>query len=202
MWGPVPGIHVKVFTVYVWVNVMARNMPILPEAGLSRPQAGISRPEPRSSSTEALVRTLLAANAQPGAQDLEGDTPLHSAAVKASLKVVQALLEASADLGRALCPELSKSTQSTYGRSQGCRGERESSLVTTCWTGSTSSCFRCFWWTGLAPWEFEFPFPGSLIPTFLQGRRTRRGRHRWTASRRFASATSGTRGGGTAGTRF
>jgi len=20
-------------------------------------------------------------------------------------------------------------------------------------------------WTGLAPWEFEFPFPGSLIPT-------------------------------------
>ena len=23
------------------------------------------------------------------------------------------------------------------------------------------------WWTGLAPWEFEFPFPGSLISTFL-----------------------------------
>ena len=23
------------------------------------------------------------------------------------------------------------------------------------------------WWTGLAPWEFEFSFPGSLIPTFL-----------------------------------
>ena len=23
------------------------------------------------------------------------------------------------------------------------------------------------WWTGLAPWEFEFPFQGSLIPTFL-----------------------------------
>ena len=22
-------------------------------------------------------------------------------------------------------------------------------------------------WTGLAPWEFEFPFSGSLIPTFL-----------------------------------
>ena len=21
-------------------------------------------------------------------------------------------------------------------------------------------------WTGLAPWEFEFPFPGSVIPTF------------------------------------
>ena len=22
-------------------------------------------------------------------------------------------------------------------------------------------------WTGLAPWEFEFPFPDSLTPTFL-----------------------------------
>ena len=22
-------------------------------------------------------------------------------------------------------------------------------------------------WTGLAPWDFEFPFPGSLTPTFL-----------------------------------
>ena len=25
------------------------------------------------------------------------------------------------------------------------------------------------WWTGLAPWEFEFPFPGSLTSTFLAG---------------------------------
>ena len=23
-------------------------------------------------------------------------------------------------------------------------------------------------WTGLAPWEFEFPFPGSLTSTFLR----------------------------------
>ena len=23
------------------------------------------------------------------------------------------------------------------------------------------------WWTGLAPWELEFPFPGCLISTFL-----------------------------------
>jgi len=23
-------------------------------------------------------------------------------------------------------------------------------------------------WTGLAPWGFEFPFPGSLISTFLE----------------------------------
>ena len=26
------------------------------------------------------------------------------------------------------------------------------------------------WWTGLAPWHFEFPFPGSLIFTFLDRR--------------------------------
>ena len=26
---------------------------------------------------------------------------------------------------------------------------------------------RCFGCTGLAPWEFESPFPGSLISTFL-----------------------------------
>jgi len=25
------------------------------------------------------------------------------------------------------------------------------------------------WWTGLAPWEIEFPFPSSLIFTFLLG---------------------------------
>jgi len=23
-------------------------------------------------------------------------------------------------------------------------------------------------WTGLAPWEFEFPFPGNLTSTFLE----------------------------------
>jgi len=23
------------------------------------------------------------------------------------------------------------------------------------------------WWTGLAPWEFKVPFPGSLTSTFL-----------------------------------
>ena len=26
------------------------------------------------------------------------------------------------------------------------------------------------WWTGLTPWEFEFPFPGSLTSTFAGGR--------------------------------
>ena len=25
------------------------------------------------------------------------------------------------------------------------------------------------WWTGLAPWESELPFPGSLESTFLAG---------------------------------
>ena len=45
--------------------------------------------------------------------------------------------------------------------------ERENSLLTTNLSGSTSSCLRCFWWTGLAPWEFEFPFPCSLVSTFL-----------------------------------
>ena len=25
------------------------------------------------------------------------------------------------------------------------------------------------WWTGLAPWEFEFLLTGSLISTFLEG---------------------------------
>ena len=29
-------------------------------------------------------------------------------------------------------------------------------------------------WTGLAPWEFEFPFPGSLISTFLVNRHSGR----------------------------
>jgi len=24
------------------------------------------------------------------------------------------------------------------------------------------------WWTSLAPWEFEFPFSGSLISNFLE----------------------------------
>ena len=28
---------------------------------------------------------------------------------------------------------------------------------------------QMIWWTGLAPWESEFPFPGSLTPTFLCG---------------------------------
>ena len=27
-------------------------------------------------------------------------------------------------------------------------------------------------WTGLVPWEFEFPFPGSLTSTFLTPHRT------------------------------
>ena len=37
--------------------------------------------------------------------------------------------------------------------------ERESSLVTTNWSES----IVMIRWTGLAPREFEFPFPGSLM---------------------------------------
>ena len=29
---------------------------------------------------------------------------------------------------------------------------------------------QMIWWTDLAPWEFGFPFPGSLTPTFLEAR--------------------------------
>ena len=42
--------------------------------------------------------------------------------------------------------------------------ERGSSLLTTYWSGFTSSP-TLFQWTGLAPWEL--PFSGSLITTFL-----------------------------------
>ena len=41
--------------------------------------------------------------------------------------------------------------------------QRESSLLTSYW--SESSLYS--WWTGLAPWEFELPFPGSLTSTSL-----------------------------------
>jgi len=33
------------------------------------------------------------------------------------------------------------------------------------------------WWTGLAPWEFKFPFPGSLIPIFLEQVRFHSGKY-------------------------
>jgi len=32
------------------------------------------------------------------------------------------------------------------------------------------SIIELIWWTGLAPWEFQFPFPGSRTPTFYAGR--------------------------------
>ena len=38
--------------------------------------------------------------------------------------------------------------------------------MTTCWSQSTVSS-RLIRWTGLAPWEFEFPFSGRLTSTFL-----------------------------------
>ena len=32
-------------------------------------------------------------------------------------------------------------------------------------------------WTGLAPWEFEFPFPGSLVPTRAESGRASQDRY-------------------------
>ena len=31
----------------------------------------------------------------------------------------------------------------------------------------THFIIEMIWWTGLAPWEFEFPFPGNHTSTFL-----------------------------------
>ena len=44
-------------------------------------------------------------------------------------------------------------------------------------------------WTGLAPWEFEFPFPGSLTSTFLGGGRARK----WADLGFLAGAREGVR---------
>ena len=46
--------------------------------------------------------------------------------------------------------------------------ERESSLLTIYWSECTM-----IRWTGLGPWESEFPFTGSLTSTFLQPLATR-----------------------------
>jgi len=35
----------------------------------------------------------------------------------------------------------------------------------------SESTLEMIWWTGLAPWEFEFHHPGSLISTFLAAAR-------------------------------
>ena len=43
--------------------------------------------------------------------------------------------------------------------------ERKSSVLTIYWFESTCPSNKN-WWTGLAPWEFEFAFPGSRIYTF------------------------------------
>ena len=33
-------------------------------------------------------------------------------------------------------------------------------------TASLEGIIEMIWWTDLAPWEFEFPFPCSLLSTF------------------------------------
>ena len=39
----------------------------------------------------------------------------------------------------------------------------------TVYCSESTELTRWFWKTGLAPWEFEFHFSGSLIPTLLVG---------------------------------
>ena len=50
-------------------------------------------------------------------------------------------------------------------------GEGAHFAVTTDAIALTRYCIHSImvmiWWTGLAPWKFEFPVPGSLILTFL-----------------------------------
>jgi len=49
-------------------------------------------------------------------------------------------------------------------------------VLTTYWSEST--IIVMIRWTGLAPWEFEFPFSGSLTSTFLARRASDPGRLR------------------------
>ena len=48
-------------------------------------------------------------------------------------------------------------------RGRGRRPQRETSLLLV----RIHQIIVMMKWTGLAPWEFEFPFPGSLTSTFL-----------------------------------
>ena len=49
--------------------------------------------------------------------------------------------------------------------------KREGSLLISYWI-RIHLIIVMIWWTGLAPWEIEFPFPGSLISTFLDPKRS------------------------------
>ena len=60
--------------------------------------------------------------------------------------------------------------------------ERESPSLTTSRSESTQSS-RWFQQTGLAPWQFEFPLPGSLTSTFLEPRENWTSSWRWPSSR-------------------
>ena len=51
-------------------------------------------------------------------------------------------------------------------RSQGPYGRRESELFIDNLLVRIHSVIVMIRWTGLAPWEFEFPFPGSFTSTF------------------------------------
>ena len=43
------------------------------------------------------------------------------------------------------------------------------------------SIIEMIWWTGLAPWDPEFPFPGSLISNFLGYQAWRSVPHTWNS---------------------
>jgi len=47
------------------------------------------------------------------------------------------------------------------------RGQREREFFIDNLLVRIQFIIEMVWWTGLAPWEFEFPFPGSLISTCL-----------------------------------
>ena len=54
-------------------------------------------------------------------------------------------------------------------RDQPDQGTRERELFTDNLLVRIHLIIGMIWWTGLAPWVFEFPFPGSFIFTFLEG---------------------------------
>jgi len=56
-----------------------------------------------------------------------------------------------------------------FGQPRAYLAVRRQIKVTYLW--AFAAIIEMIWWTGLAPRDFEFPFPGSLISTFLGPRR-------------------------------
>jgi len=59
------------------------------------------------------------------------------------------------------------------------RGEREREFFTDNLLVRIHFIIVMIRWTGLAPWEFEFPFPGSLASTFLERSQEQRASSTW-----------------------